>query len=114
MKRKNIIIILFIVVGVAVIVFNKYLRIRWFDNIVYSPVIDGEGLILPKVIGSFDNYQLLICYHSSRRLNPVTIQHWKSLEGVINVEEKDYYVVVTRAPNYTWDEIFPPPTPKKK
>jgi hypothetical protein len=109
MKLREIVIIIVVIFCIgAFVVFNNHLRVVWFGNIVHSSVIDNEGLILPKVIGRFDNDQLLICHHGSRRLNPVTIQHWKSLEGVINVEEKDYYVTITRAPNYAWDEIFPP------
>jgi hypothetical protein len=84
-------------------------------NILVSPVIDDEGLILPSLQDKWywNSDKVTIYFKGSRRLNPITIQHWKSLKGVIDVKEMDYSVEITRSHNFQWDEIFSPPAPKK-
>lgn len=85
-------------------------------NILASPVIDDECLILPSLQDKWywNSDKVTIYHQGSRRLNPITIQHWKSLDGVIDVKEIDYSVEIMRSHNFQWDEIFPPPVLKMK
>jgi hypothetical protein len=84
------------------------LHILSFSTFVQAPVIQNEGLILPTISGDASSEVVYIYHQGSRRLNPVTIEHWKKLDGVIKVKEEDYCVEITRSPNFEWEQIFHP------
>ncbi len=81
-----------------------------FDSkdILNAKIVQSEGLMLPTISDSPNAITITIYHQGSRRLNPITIEHWSKLEGVINVKEVDYGVEITRSPNFNWYQIFHP------
>lgn len=89
--------------------FNLNKRIKTnMESFVKAPVIENEGLILPVMDGYTDDRIICIWHQGSRYLNPLTIEHWRKLDGIIAIEEGEYHVTIKRSPNFEWEQIFHP------
>jgi len=61
-----------------------------------------------QFMGDINSGMITICHRGHRRLEPETLKAIGQIDGVIKVEEEDYVIVVTKAFNFSWQEIFPP------
>ena len=76
-----------------------------FDSIIHDIM---RGTDPDRSFESANNNLQLIVYHRNltRRVDSKLIAAIKSVRGVIDVQESDYKIVITRSPNFSWSEIL--------